>query len=322
MKYAKNILETIGKTPLIKLNKVNSGLKPTILLKLEFFNPGGSIKDRIGISMIDDAEKKGLIKPGGTIIEPTSGNTGIGLAIASIIKGYKMIFLMPDKVSIEKENILKVYGAKVIRTPNNVKHSDPRSNISVAKKLNKEIPNSFVPMQYENPANPRAHYKTTGPEIYKDTDGKITHLVAGMGTGGTITGISKYLKMKNRKIKVVGVDPEGSLYHHIFNKTKEKIHQYKIEGIGEDFIPKAIDLKLVDAIEIVEDKETFTMARKLVKKEGLLIGESGAAAVIAALRIAKKLSEKEVIVVVIPDSGRSYISKIYNDVWMKENKYI
>lgn len=322
MRYAKNILETIGNTPLVKLNKVNKGLKPTILLKLEYFNPGGSIKDRIGITMIEDAESKGLLKPGGTIIEPTSGNTGVGLALAAIIKGYKVIFLMPDKMSAEKENILKAYGAKVIRTPSNVKPEDPRSNINLAKKLSKEIPNSYVPMQYENSANPKAHFQNTGPEIYRDTDGKITHLVAGLGTGGTITGIAKYLKMKKPEIKIIGVDPEGSIYHHTFYKTAGSIHQYKTEGIGEDFIPKAVDLTVIDDIEVVDDKETFLMAREIVSREGLLIGGSGAAAVVGALRIAKRLSKKDVIVVVVPDSGRSYISRIYNDNWMKENKYL
>lgn len=312
MKFAKNILETIGNTPLVKLNKVNRDVKPKILLKLEYFNPGGSIKDRIGIKMIEDAEKKGLLKPGGTIIEPTSGNTGVGLALVAIIKGYKIIFLMPDKMSNEKENILKAYGAKVIRTPSNVKPEDPRSNINLAKKLSKEISNSYVPMQYDNPANPQAHFENTGPEIYRDTDGKITHLVAGLGTGGTITGIAKYLKKKNPKIKIIGVDPEGSIYHHIFYKTKGEIHQYKIEGIGEDFIPKAVDLSVIDDIEVINDKETFLMAREIVKKEGLLVGGSGAGAVIVALRVAKKLSKKDVVVAVIPDSGRSYISTIYN----------
>lgn len=311
MKYAHNILETIGNTPLVKLNKIAKGLKPTILVKLEYFNPGGSTKDRIGISMIEEAEKKGFLKPGGTIIEPTSGNTGVGLAIAAAVKGYKVIFTMPDKMSVEKENILKAYGAKVIRTPSQVSANNPRSNINLAKKLSKQIPNSYVPMQYDNPANPQAHYKTTGPEIYNDTNGKITYFVAGMGTGGTITGVAKYLKQKKKNIKIIGVDPEGSLYHHTFYKTNGKIHQYKTEGIGEDFIPKAIDLSLIDEIEVVADKETFLMARKLVTKEGLLVGGSGAAAVIGGLRIAKKLSKKDVLVVLIPDSGRSYLSKIY-----------
>lgn len=322
MKYAENILQTIGNTPLVKLNKLAKGIEAKILVKVEYLNPGGSIKDRIGVSMIEDAQKKGLLKKGATIIEPTSGNTGVGLAIVAAIKGYKLIFVMPDKMSVEKEWLLKAYGARVIRTPSNVTPDDPRSNIAVALRLVKEIPNSFCPMQYQNQANPGAHFKTTGPEIWKSTDGKITHLVAGMGTGGTITGTGRFLKKKNPKIKIIGVDPEGSLFHHKFYNKKGKIHQYKTEGIGEDFIPGTIDLSILDDILVISDKNSFKMTRNLVRKEGIFAGGSSGAAVFAALKLGRKLTEKDLVVVILPDSGRSYLSKIFNDDWMRENKFI
>ena len=322
MKYANSILDTIGNTPLVRLNKMTRELKAQIFVKLESFNPGGSAKDRIGIEMINAAEKKGLIKKGGTIIEPTSGNTGVGLAIAAIIKGYKTIFTMPDKVSVEKEALLKAYGAKVIRTPTNVEPDDPRSYYKVAERLTREIPNSFNPNQYDNPANSLAHFKTTGPEIWEDTNGQVTHFVAGMGTGGTITGVAKFLKMKNPKVKIIGTDPEGSIYHHTFYKTKGEIHQYNVEGIGEDFIPKTIDLLFIDDVFITKDKEAIKTTRELVKKEGILAGGSGGAAVFAGLQIAKKLSKNDVVVILLPDSGRNYLSKIYNDEWIKENNFI
>ena len=336
MKYAKNILEIIGNTPLVRLNKVTAGIKAKILVKLEYLNPGGSIKDRIGLEMIETAEKKGLIKKGGTIIEPTgAGNTGVGLAIVAIIKGYKLIFTMPDKNSPEKINTLRSYGAEVIICPTNVKADDPRSYYKVAERLASAIPNSFYPNQYSNQANPRAHFKTTGPEIWKDTQGKITHFVTGMGTGGTISGIAKYLKKKNPKIKIIGVDADGSIYHHIHTRALKgedpqelleeysfKIHSYKVEGIGEDFIPKNIDLKIIDEVILIKDKEAFLMARKVVKEEGLLIGGSGAASIAAVLKIAKSLPKKAVVVTLIPDSGKSYLSKMYNDQWMIENGFL
>ncbi|MEM4347129.1 MAG: cysteine synthase A [Candidatus Altiarchaeota archaeon] len=322
MKVANNILDLIGNTPLVRINNITKGIKPEILAKLEFLNPGGSVKDRIGIKMIEDAERKGLIKKEATIIEPTSGNTGVGLALVSAVKGYKMIFTMPDKMSKEKELLLKAYGAKVIRTPTDVKPEDPRSYYKVAEKLANEIENSFCPNQYYNENNPKAHFETTGPEIWNDTDGKVTHFVCGMGTGGTITGVAKYLKKKNPNIKIIGVDPEGSIFHHKFYKTEGEIHQYKIEGIGEDFIPKTIDMGIIDEIIVVEDKESMIMARRLAREEGLLVGSSSGAAMVAALRVAENLDEDAIIVTLFPDTGRNYLSKIFDDDWMQQNKFL
>jgi cystathionine beta-synthase len=320
MKYHENVLGTIGNTPLIKLNNKES--KATILAKAEFFNPGGSVKDRIGIKMLDDAEKKGLIKEGGTIVEPTSGNTGVGLALVAAQKGYKLIFTMPDKMSKEKELLLQAFGAKVIRTPTAVAPEDPRSYYKVAEKIVKETPNAFSPNQYFNQNNPKAHYETTGPEIWEQTEGKITHFVAGMGTGGTITGIAKYLKEKNPNIKIIGADPEGSLYHHKFYKNEGEIHPYKVEGIGEDFMPETADLSYVDKLMVVGDKESFITARKLAREGGLLVGGSSGSAVFAALQLAKEVEEDSVIVVLLPDTGRNYISAFFNDGWMKENGFL
>lgn len=322
MEYAETIIDTIGNTPLVKLHTVVGKTKATILAKVEYFNPGGSIKDRIGISMIEEAEKKGLIHPGFTLIEPTSGNTGVGLAIAAAIKGYKVVFVMPDKVSLEKEQILIAYGAKVIRTPTYVNPDDPRSYYKVSEALVHKTPDSFCLNQYNNSANSLAHYHTTGPEIWKATGGSVTHFVAGMGTGGTISGIGKFLKEKDPKVQIIGVDPEGSLYHHTFYKTKGKIHQYKIEGIGEDFIPKTIDLSIIDKVVLVHDKESLIMTRKLALQEGLLVGGSSGAAVVGVTKIAKTLSKKSVVVVLLPDSGKSYLSKIFNDNWMEENNFL
>jgi len=322
MKYFENILEAIGNTPLIKLNNVTKGIKATILAKLEFLNPGGSVKDRIGIAMIEDAEKKGLLKPGGTIIEPTSGNTGVGLALVATLKGYKMIFTMPDKMSQEKELLLRAFGAEVIRCPTEVPPDDPRSYYKVAERLNKETPNSFLPNQYYNPNNPRAHYETTGPEIWRDTDGKITHLVVGIGTGGTITGAGRFLKEKNPEIKIIGVDPEGSIYHHKFYKAEGEIHTYKVEGIGEDFIPETVDLEIIDEIIVVNDRDSFIMARRLAREEGILAGGSSGSAVFAAIEIARKLDENALIVTILPDTGSNYLSKFFNDEWMKENNLL
>ncbi|MCH7759273.1 cysteine synthase [Patescibacteria group bacterium] len=322
MKYFNNLLETIGHTPLVKLNKLAENVKPLILAKLEYFNPGGSVKDRIGIKMILAAEKKGLLKKGGTIVEPTSGNTGVGLALVAALRGYKMIFVMPDKMSQEKELLLRAYGAKVIQTPTTVAPEDPRSYYQVAKKLVKKTPGAFSPNQYFNQHNPQAHFETTGPEIWQDTDGQITHFVAGVGTGGTITGVARYLKQKNPKIKIIGADPEGSIYHHTFYKTKGKIHTYKTEGIGEDFIPKTVDLNLLDEIMVFDDQESFLMTRRLVKEEGLLVGESSGTAVLAALAIAENLTKKDLVVVLLPDTGRNYLSTVFNDDWMKQNNYL
>ncbi len=323
MNVKKSVLELIGHTPLLELcEKFKGNIKARIFLKLEFMNPGGSVKDRIGIKMIEDAEKRGIIKEGATIIEPTSGNTGVGLAIVCAIKGYKMIFTMPDKVSKEKEMLLRAYGAEIIRCPADVPPDDERSYYKVAERLSKEIKNSFLPNQYANPFNPLAHYLTTGPEIWEDTDGKITHFVCGIGTGGTITGVAKFLKEKNPNIKIIGVDPEGSLYHEVFYNTEGEIHQYKVEGIGEDFLPSTCDLSLIDEIIVVDDKSSFETARRLAREEGILAGGSSGSAVFASLKIAKELDENSIVVVILPDTGRNYLSKFYDDEWMKKEKLL
>lgn len=316
MKYCENILETIGSTPLVKLNKVSKGLKPTILAKVEVFNPGGSIKDRPSLLMIEEAEKAGLLKPGGTIIEPTSGNTGTGLAQIAAVKGYKCILICPDKVAPEKINLLKAYGAEVVMVPSTVGAGSPESYYSVANRLTMEIPGSFQPNQFANPNNPLAHYQSTGPEIWEQTGGKITCLVAGAGTGGTISGTAKFLKEKNPNIKIVGADPEGSIY------SGDTPGSYKVEGIGEDFIPRNANIKIVDIFERVSDKESFQMARRLAREEGLLVGGSCGTATVAALRVAKTMTEDDVIVVILPDGGRGYLSKVYSDDWLRDNGFL
>jgi len=317
--YYKNILEVIGNTPLVKINKLNPNPKVLMLAKLEFLNPGGSIKDRIGITMIEKAEKEKKLKKGGTIVEPTSGNTGVGLAMVAAIAGYKHIYVMPDKMSEEKRNLLRAYGAKVVVTPTAVSPEDPRSYYQVSDRLTKEIPGAFKPDQYSNPANPQAHFETTGPEIWKQTEGKVTHVVIGMGTGGTITGVGKYLKKKNPKIKIVGVDPIGSVFYQYF-KTKKipKIFKtYKVEGVGEDFLPKTMDFSVVDDVIQVEDKDCFQTARRLAREEGILAGGSSGMALFAARKVAKKI-KKGLIVVILPDSGKNYLTKFYNDDWMRD----
>jgi cystathionine beta-synthase len=317
-----NILEAIGRTPLVRLNRINQGLKPQIYVKADYINPGGSVKDRIGVTMIDEAEKKGLLKPGGTIIEGTSGNTGMGLALVAAVRGYKMVFTITDKQSKEKVDLLKALGAEVIVCPTAVEPEDPRSYYSVAKKLAKEVPNSFYPNQYDNPMNPEAHYLTTGPEIWEDSEGKITHFVCGMGTGGTVSGVGKYLKEKNPKVQIIGVDPEGSLYYD-FVKTGEtiKAKSYVVEGIGEDFFPSTMNLKILDDCIQVNDEECFVIARRLVKMEGLFTGGSGGGCISAALRLAKDLGPEAFIVAFLPDTGMRYLSKVYNDEWMRERNY-
>jgi cystathionine beta-synthase len=321
MRY-ENVLEAIGNTPLIRLNRLAKGLKPRIYVKAEFMNPGGSVKDRIGVAMIDDAERKGLLKPGGTIVEGTSGNTGIGLALVAALRGYKLIFTITDKQSREKINLLKALGAEVIVCPTAVEPEDPRSYYSVADKMTAEIPGAYHPNQYENLENPKAHYRTTGPEIWADTEGEITHFVGGMGTGGTISGVAKYLKEQNPKIKIIGSDPVGSLYYDKIVHNKIGVAKpYVVEGIGEDFFPGTMDLKCVDDVIVTPDKDCFLMTRKLATMEGILTGGSGGSAVVAGLEYAKKLTEKDFMVILVPDTGMRYLSKIYNDEWMKENQY-
>src|SRR5271154_490836 len=318
-----NILEAIGHTPLVRLNRINHGLKPQIYVKADYTNPGGSVKDRIGITMIDDAEKKGLLKAGGTIIEGTSGNTGMGLALVAAVRGYKMVFTITDKQSKEKVDLLKALGAEVIVCPTAVEPEDPRSYYSVAQKLAREIPNSYYPNQYANPMNPEAHYLTTGPEIWNDTEGKITHFVCGMGTGGTISGVGKYLKEKNPAVQIVGVDPIGSLYYDAFKTgATVKAKTYVVEGIGEDFFPTTMNMKILDDVIQVNDEECFVVARRLVKMEGLFTGGSGGGCISAVLRIAKDLGPEAFIVAFLPDTGMRYLSKVYNDEWMRERGYV
>lgn len=325
--YYNSILDTIGNTPLVKLNVVSGDLPCTILGKVEYFNPGQSVKDRIGIKMIEDAEKKGLIEPGGTIIEGTSGNTGMGLALAACIKGYRCIFTTTDKQSKEKIDLLRAMGAEVRVCPTDVEPDDPRSYYSVARQLSEEIPNSYYPNQYDNISNTEAHYETTGPEIWDQTEGKVTHFVAGMGTGGTISGTAGYLKEQNPEIKVIGVDSVGSVYKHYFETgefDKEEIKPYLTEGIGEDIIPENMNFDLIDAVEQVNDKNAFLTTRALAAKEGLFVGGSCGAAVYGALEYARKasLGKEDMMVVILPDSGTRYVSKIYNDEWMKEKGFL
>jgi len=315
VQYKDSILDLVGHTPMVRLHKVTTGLRPTILAKLEQLNPGGSVKDRIGLTMIEEAERTGQLRPGGTIIEPTSGNTGHGLAMVAAIKGYKMVFVMPDKMSAEKISLLKAYGADVVVCPTNVERSSPQSYYSVADRLAREIPGAFQPNQYFNPRNPAAHYATTGPEIWEQTEGRVTVFVAGMGTGGTISGVAKYLKEKNPAVHVVGADPEGSLY-------SGPIAPYKVEGVGEDFMPGTMDIKIVDEIVQVTDKESFVAARRLAREEGILVGGSSGLALHAALKVAAERGPDEVIVVLFPDTGRNYLSKFFNDEWMRQNGYL
>ncbi|MBD2627396.1 cystathionine beta-synthase [Trichormus variabilis] len=310
-----NILQSIGKTPLVKLNRITENISSTIYTKVEYLNPGGSTKDRIALAMIEAAEKSGQLQPGGTIIEATAGNTGVGLALIAAVKKYRCIFVMPDKMSQDKINLLKAYGAEVVVTPTSVAPDSPESYNGVADRLAKEIPGAYRPNQFENPNNPLAHYLSTAPEIWADSNGKIDVFVAGMGTGGTISGVAKYLKEQNPNITIVGADPEGSIL------SGDSPKSYKVEGIGEDFIPKTFNRQLVDEMVRVSDKESFNMARRLAREEGLLVGGSCGTAVAAALKYAARLTEPKYIVVLLPDTGRNYINKIYSDVWMQENGF-
>jgi cystathionine beta-synthase len=315
VEYVESILDLVGNTPLVRLSKVTEGLRPLILAKLEQLNPGGSVKDRIGLSMLEDAERRGLLRPGGTVVEPTSGNTGHGLAMAAAIKGYKMIFVMPDKMSAEKISLLRAYGAEVVICPTNVERESPQSYYSVAERLTREIPGAFQPNQYFNPRNPEAHYRSTGPEIWRQTDGRITTFVAGVGTGGTISGVGKYLKEQNPAVRVVGADPEGSIF-------SGEIAPYKVEGVGEDFWPGTFDREVVDEFIQVTDRECFVAARKLARQEGILVGGSAGLALHAAIQVAVDSKPDDVIVVLLPDTGRNYLSKFFSDEWMRQNGYL
>ncbi|WP_038030767.1 cystathionine beta-synthase [Thermonema rossianum] len=326
MQYYQHLIEAIGNTPLVKLNKVTKGIPGTILAKVEYFNPGNSIKDRIALKMIEDAEKAGILKPGGTIIEGTSGNTGMGLALVAIAKGYKCIFTVSDKQSQEKINVLRALGAEVVVCPTNVPPDDPRSYYSVAKKLNREIPNSFYPNQYDNLSNKQAHYETTGPEIWQQTEGKITHFAAGVGTGGTISGTAQYLKEQNPNVFVLGIDTYGSVfkkYHETGIFDENEIYPYLTEGIGEDILPKNVDFSLIDRFVKVTDKDAALMTRRLAREEGLFVGWSCGAAVHGALEYARDhMKEDDVMVIILPDHGTRYLNKIYNDDWMRDHGFL
>ncbi len=319
-----NVLQCVGNTPVVKLGKLAAGLKANVYVKLEMLNPGSSVKDRIALQIIDDAEKSGALKPGGVIVEATSGNTGAGLAMAAALKGYECIFVLPDKQSEEKRSALRAYGAKVVVTPTNVEPKDPRSYYSVSRRIADETPNAFYANQYHNPSNPFAHYKSTGPELWEQMDGQIDVFVAGLGTGGTISGTSKYLKEKKPGIKVVGVDPVGSLYHDYF-KTGQltEAFSYVVEGIGEDFLPSTMDFSTVDDVVRVNDKECFVMTRRLAREEGIFAGGSCGAAVAGALKWVRANDREGMnVVIILPDSGSRYLSKIYNDQWMADNGFL
>tara|TARA_R110002020_G_scaffold293535_2_gene508933 strand:- start:8041 stop:9045 length:1005 start_codon:yes stop_codon:yes gene_type:complete len=325
MDYVENILGTIGNTPLVKLNKLTAELPCLVLAKYETFNPGNSVKDRMAVKMIEDAEKKGLLKHGGTIIEGTSGNTGMGLALAAIVKGYKLICVMSDKQSKEKMDILKAVGSQVIVCPTDVASDDPRSYYSTAKRLATEIDNSWYVNQYDNLSNTQAHYESTGPEIWKQTDGKITHFVVGVGTGGTISGVGKYLKEQNPDIKIWGVDTYGSVfkkYHETGEFDKNEIYPYVTEGIGEDILPKNVNFEIIDGFTKVTDKDAAVYTQRLSKEEGMFLGNSAGAAIKGLLQLKDKFTKDDVVVVLFHDHGSRYVGKMYNDEWMKKMGYL
>jgi cystathionine beta-synthase len=316
VRYAKSVADLVGNTPLVQLTRVTGDIAATVLAKVEYFNPGSSAKDRIARNIIDAAERDGLLRPGGTIVEPTSGNTGVGLALVALQRGYRMIFVVPDKFAGEKVSVLKAYGAEVVITDTNVPPDDPRSYYSVSDRLAREIPGAFKPNQFANQNGPRGHYETTGPEIWRDTDGRVTHFVAGIGTGGTITGTGRFLReASNDAVQVVGVDPEGSIY------SGGPVHSYLVEGVGEDFWPETYDPAVVHSYERVTDAEAFAMTRRLAREEGLFVGGSSGMAVVGALRVAQGLPADAVVVVLLPDHGRGYLSKVYDDDWMRERGF-
>ena len=325
MQYAKNILETIGNTPLVRLNNITKEIEATVLAKVEFFNPGSSVKDRMALKMVEDAEQDGRLKPGGTIVEGTSGNTGMGLALAAIVKGYQLICVSTDKQSKEKFDILRAVGAEVVVCPTNVAPEDPRSYYSTSKRIAEETPNSWYVNQYDNPSNSIAHYQQTGPEIWNQTNGKITHFVVGVGTGGTISGVGKYLKEKNPAIKIWGIDTYGSVfkkYHETGVFDENEIYPNITEGIGEDILPENVNFDVIDNFEKVTDKDAAIYTRKLAREEGIFAGNSCGAAVRGVIQLEKHFKKEDVVVVLLHDSGSRYVGKMYNDEWMKENNFL
>jgi len=320
VRYHESILDTVGHTPLVRLRTLARACPAPVLAKLEFFNPGGSVKDRIGLAMVEAAEREGRLRPGGTIVECTSGNTGVGLAMVAAVRGYSAVFVMPDKVSTEKVNLLKAFGAEVVLTPTAVPPDSPESYYSVARRLAAERPGACLMNQYHNPANPAAHHRTTGPELWEQTAGRITHFVAGMGTGGTISGTGRYLKEKNPKVKVIGADPVGSILQH-YHRTGEIIegHTYKIEGVGEDFIPTATDFSVIDEVLQCGDRDGLNMARRLAREEAIFVGGSAGMAAWVAIEVAKRCGPNDLVVVLLPDTGERYLTKVHSDEWMRDN---
>jgi cystathionine beta-synthase len=324
IRYQETVLDTIGNTPLIRLHRVTRNAKGLILAKVEYRNPGGSVKDRIGVAIIEEAEQSGKLKPGGTVVEATSGNTGMGLALAAAVKGYRTVFTLPDKMSNEKIRLLRAFGAEVIVTPTAVPHDSPENYTEVAKRIVRETPNSILANQYSNPKNPESHYRTTGPEIWDQTGGAVTYFVCGIGTGGTISGAGKYLKEKNPAVRVIGVDPKGSVLREYFytKNISPVLKTYKVEGIGQDYVPDVLNFDYIDDVVEADDRESFLMARRLTREEGLLAGGSSGTVVAGLMKIADRFTDDDVVVVLLPDTGERYISKIYNDDWMRENGFL